>query len=62
MDRSSYPWIFDRQERRATSPLNCERGGPVHKIDEVLAELLGQYRAKFPELRLSVVQTTVAAW
>jgi len=37
------------------------RGREVHSIAEVLDELLAQYRAKFPHLKVTVVQTTAAA-
>jgi hypothetical protein len=32
-----------------------------HHIGEVLSELLAQYQARFPELRVTVVETSVAA-
>jgi hypothetical protein len=54
------------QERRRSlapaAPLSCDRGGPVHRMDEILAELIDQYRTRFPELRLAVVQTATEVW
>ena len=47
----------DRRRLPPTAPLSCDRGGPLHKIDEVLTELLDQYRVRFPELQVSVVHT-----
>jgi hypothetical protein len=46
-----------RRRLAPTAPLSCERGGPVQKIDQLLEELLYQYRERFPEFRLAVVQT-----
>jgi hypothetical protein len=37
-----------------------ERRGP-QPIGAVLAELLAQYQARFPEVRIAVVETPVAA-
>jgi hypothetical protein len=34
-----------------------ERGGAVRAIGDVLAELLAQYRTRFPEMNLMVVET-----
>jgi DNA-binding transcriptional LysR family regulator len=42
---------FDRRE---------DRPGEPQPIGEVLAELLAQYRARFPEVQLSVVETEAA--
>ena len=45
-----------------TAPLSCDRGGPVRKIDDVLAELLDQYRVRFPELQVAIVHTPANTW
>ncbi len=42
---------FDRRE---------DRGGEPQPIGEILAELLAQYEARFPEVQLCVVETEVA--
>ena len=51
----------DRRRLRPAAPLSCDRGGPVHKIDDVLTELLDQYRVRFPELQVAVVHTPAEA-
>jgi hypothetical protein len=57
-----FRYLRDDRELPPHAPLSCDRGGPVRKIDDVLTELIGQYRARFPELRLAVVQTAPKAW
>ncbi len=52
----------DRRRLPPTAPLSCDRGGPVHKIGDVLTELLDQYRARFPELQVAVVRTPANTW
>ncbi len=37
-----------------------DRGGEPQPIGEILAELLAQYQARFPEVQVSVVETAVA--
>jgi hypothetical protein len=55
---------FDGDRRRLppAAPLSCDRGGQVHRIDDILTELLDQYRVRFPELRVAVVQTSADPW
>lgn len=52
----------DRRRLTPLAPLSCDRGGPVHKIDDILTELLDQYRVRFPELRVAIVHTPAASW
>ena len=39
---------------------NC-RSADVHPIGEILEELLAQYQARFPGIRIAVVETAVNA-
>ncbi len=48
----------DRRRPSPAAPLSCDRGGPVHKIDRILVELLDQYRIRYPELRAAIVHTS----
>jgi len=38
-----------------------ERGGGPQPIGQILAELLAQYQIRFPEARITLVETPVAA-
>lgn len=39
---------------------STDRGGEPLAIGEVLAELLAQYQARFPEVQITVVETPAA--
>ena len=63
MGLPNHPRIGETPRRFALPlPPPCERGGQVRKIDEILAELLGQYQARFPGLQAALVETPAAAW
>ncbi len=42
-------------------PQSDERTGGIHSIGEVLEELLAQYQARFPGLRIVVMETPATA-
>lgn len=53
-------WQNERKGPRGFRPQG-ERGGAVQAVGDVLADLLAQYRRRFPELNVMVVETRAEA-
>ena len=47
---------------RDRSMRNEERGGRVRLLGEVLSELIQQYQARFPDLKVTVVEPAATAY